>query len=280
MKFGISTCSIDRQEKPIIQNLNIFKNAGFNLLEMDAHDYSSFPYKSGEFIGNLKNRLKELEISIHSIHAPFHNSISTPHIKERKSGVDDIIELMECTLPLAEEKPGKIFLVIHPGEHLTKTKAEDQFGYCLESLSKILESPNANYYHICIENMLSSHFGGKSLELLALINTLKGKRISVCLDTSHCVYDSNPERFLEEVFDNLATTHISGNYHQSHGEFHAIPMTLKHTQVNWEHFFKRLSQRLDTIIFELNKPYFLDNDIYLKMVNACIEQVERYISYS
>lgn len=297
MKFGISTCSIDRMGLRIDSQLETFREAGFNILEMDSYIYSSFPHHSQEFIDELTRKAEASGITIHSIHAPFHHTISHPEAGERKQGIDDILALMKNCEPLVKgDEPGREresaviktgaavnatgripFLVIHPGHYLTTTPAKDQFRFCLESLREILNSPYADYYHVCIENMLSSHFGAKSSELLSLINHLKqeGKNVSICLDTSHCVYDSNPEQFLEDVFDHLATTHISDNYHQSAGEFHAIPMTLKHSRTNWTNFFRRLSQRLDTIIFELNKPHFLNNDIYLEMTALCARQIER-----
>lgn len=308
MKYGISTCSIDRMDLRVDRQLETFREAGFSILEMDSYIDSSFPHHSPGFIDELKVKVEELGIAIHSIHAPFHHAISHPDRDERRLGIDAILELMKNCTPLVKKResadeadPGRgsvgggesaglktgatggaagvPCLVIHPGHHLTTTPAKEQFGHCLESLREILDSPYAPNYHICIENMLSSHFGAKSSELLSLVRKLsdEGKRISICLDTSHCVYDSNPEEFLEDVFDHLGTTHISDNYHQSAGEFHAIPMTLKHSRTNWANFFRRLSQRLDTIIFELNKPYFLNNDIYLGMAGFCVKQIERYL---
>lgn len=287
MKYGISTCSIDRMDLRVDRQLETFRDGGFSILEMDSYIESSFPHHSPEFIDELKAKVEELGITIHSIHAPFHHAISHPDPGERRLGIDAILALMKNCVPLVikgesadEADPGRVpFLIIHPGHHLSDTAANDQFRYCLESLREILDSPYSPYYHICIENMLSSHFGAKSSELLSLVRKLRdeGKRISICLDTSHCVYDSNPEEFLEDVFDHLATTHISDNYHQSAGEFHAIPMTLIHSRTNWANFFLRLSQRLDTIIFELNKPNFLHNDIYLGMAGLCAKQIERYL---
>ena len=297
MKYGLSTCSIDRMNLRLDKQLETFVNAGFSILEMDSYIESSFPHHSPEFIDELKVKVNELGITIHSIHAPFHHAISHPEPGERRLGIDAILELMKNCVPLVTGSSAlqsgefddranpnfstkkRPFLVIHPGHHLTTTPAKEQFIHCLESLREILDSPYSPYYHICIENMLSSHFGAKSSELLSLVRKLReeGKHISICLDTSHCVYDSNPEEFLEDVFDHLATTHISDNYHQSAGEFHAIPMTLKHSRTNWANFFRRLSQRLDTIIFELNKPYFLNNDIYLGMAGLCVKQIERYL---
>jgi len=277
MKIGISTCSINHGNDTILDNLEIFKNAGFDILELDAHDRIAFPYNNAGFIRELNVKIDSLGMEIHSFHAPFHNSISDPDPGIRKMGVDEIRKLMECLSPLIESAPntsGK-FLVIHPGHHISRTPVSEQFQNCLGSLKKILDSPLSSRFHICIENMLSSHFGGKSSELLELVARLNN-RISICLDTSHSVYDSAPEQFLEDVFGHLATTHISDNYNQSHGEFHAIPMTLKHSRINWRHFFHRVSQRLDRIILELNKPPFIGNAIYMEMAAVAMKQVERY----
>jgi len=216
-------------------------------------------------------------MGLHSIHAPFHNSISGPEPFIRKRGMEDVLNIMRDSVPLIKNRERDLFIIIHPGHHISRTPAHTQFQNCLESLKLILESPLSSGFHICIENMLSSHFGGKSSELLGLISNFEEHRISICLDTCHSVYDSTPLNFLDEVFPHVTTVHISDNYHQSQGEFHAVPMTLKHSRIRWRQFFRKLSSKLDTIIIEINKPPEIDVDLYLEMARISTVQIERFI---
>jgi sugar phosphate isomerase/epimerase len=216
-------------------------------------------------------------MKIHSIHAPFSLSIADPDEGVRHAAVRDILRVMENSIPLIQNRRKDVYLVIHPGHHIVRTAAEEQFEYCLESLNEILDSPFASEYHVCIENMLSSHFGGKAEELIEIIEKLKNYRVSICLDTSHSVYDSSPEQFLEEVFPYLETVHISDNFNQPFGEFHGIPMTLIHSKINWKHFFGRLRQKINTSILEIRKPTCLDNDIFLDIDQIIIKQIKRFI---
>lgn len=277
MDFGISTSFLWTEESPVTLFLEKIKQAGFDLLEFDAHTNAGFPHTSTQFIGELKQKLQKLGMIINSIHAPYHNSISSPDKIERDEGINDIIRLMEKAMPLLENCSEPVSIVIHPGHHLSRTPKEVQFACCRESLGKILNSPVSNNYRICIENMLSSHFGAKAEELIGLIKSLGEENLFICLDTSHAVYDGCPEKLMNDVFPHIATTHISDNFNQPLGEFHAIPMTLVHSKINWPYLFNRISEKLDRIMFELIRPDNLDLDVFLKIARLSAQQADRFI---
>ncbi|MFP4496615.1 MAG: sugar phosphate isomerase/epimerase family protein [Vulcanimicrobiota bacterium] len=276
MEVGVSTCCVDTGENTIIDHLVDIKKAGFNIIEIDGHNYSSFPYLENEFIENLKKVLLRLKIRINSIHAPFHLSITDPDKNIREEAIATILKFLHCIKPL-EELTEKGFLIIHPGHHLTRTPAHIQQMLCLESLKIILENNPLSRLKPSVENMLSSHYGGKASELKLMVETFGKNRLSICLDTSHSVYDSNPVDFLSVVEPYISTTHLSDNYNQSRGEFHAIPMTLKHSCINWLVLMKELTGKLDTLIFELNKPYYLDNFTFLKMARLAADRLKDFI---
>lgn len=277
MNIGISTCSLETGGGNMSGLLKGILDAGFDTVEIDAHHYHAFPHGDQGFITRLADTVSSLGMRVNSIHTPFHHSISSPDFSVRDKGVDDIIQLMENSRPLADSLQLKPFLVIHPGHHLTDTPAHDQAKFCRESLEKILKAPAASSYRPCIENMLSSHYGGKASELKEVVDGLGRDRLGICLDTSHSVYDSTPEGFLEDVFNYLETTHISDNFNQSTGEFHAPPMALRYSRVDWPAFLRNIAHRLDTLILEVIRPPFLDNDIFLKMARLSAEQMRRYL---
>jgi sugar phosphate isomerase/epimerase len=278
MKFGISTSSLGLHGEDALTHLEIIAKSGFSLAEVDCHSVHSFQAEREGFIDSFREKSRKLKVAIHSLHAPFHRCIADPDRRVRQEGVGDILRLMEAAIPLFEGRKNRPFLVIHPGHHLNRTHPREQLQYSIESLEALLDSPLCSHYRICIENMLSSHFGGKAQELLAIIRHIGEENISICLDTSHAVYDSTPEAFLEDVLPYLATTHVSDNYHQPDGEFHAIPITLLHSRIDWRGFFLRLSQKLDTAILELHRPPAMDCDLFLEAARLSIKQISRFLS--
>lgn len=279
MKIGISTGVIKLYDKPLYEYLSMLKSCGFSVVELDAHNHHSFPYRDSQFIKLLTHRLICEDIYVHSIHAPFHFSFADPDPRVRKQGIKETLILMEGILPLLEELSLKPYLVIHPGHHLTRTSSYEQECCLLESLYSLFSNSLSSKFNFVIENMLSSHFGAKTEELLRIISKVRPNLLGVCFDSSHCVYDSSPQDFIEELGIHIKTTHISDNYHQPHGEFHAIPMTLRHSRIQWKELFTALSRKLDTIIFELIPPNYWDNDIYIKMAQLSAEQAFRLIEH-
>lgn len=269
LRYGISTGSFKRPGETIIDDIQLLRDSPFEFVELSGGDLR-FP--------NLNKTIRALGLSINSIHAPFHHPISDPDEDVRKEGVKDVIRLMNDALPFIEDVERPLPVVIHPGHHLEKTERSVQLAACLKSLTQILDDPISSRFHLCLENMLSSHFCGRSEDLLRLIDALGGDDVSICLDTSHSVYDSSPIDFFEDIFPFLATTHISDNYHQAHGEFHAIPMTLLHSKVDWPRFFHKISQKVDRVIFELNRPNFLEPDLFLKMAGVSAKQIDRFLA--
>jgi sugar phosphate isomerase/epimerase len=275
MKYGISTICLE-SETAVTDNLQIPAEAGISIIELNADNYQSFPLEDPAFMPSLTQKIQQLRLTVNSIHSPIHNSISDPDPAARSRAVNDIINTMEKCLPLADGTENPIRIIVHPGHHLSRTPGHIQFGHCIESLRAVLNAPVTARYRICIENMLSSHFGGKPEDIVSLITQLPAGTAGVCLDTSHSVYDSSPEVFLEAVFPYLETTHLSDNFHQSAGEYHAIPMTIRHSRIDWKKLMNRLEQKLDTIIFELIRPPLLDMDIFTRMFKCSIEQIERW----
>ncbi|MCE1248411.1 MAG: sugar phosphate isomerase/epimerase [Firmicutes bacterium] len=277
MKYGISAICYE-SGVPITKNLHIPAREGISIIELNADKPSAFPLEDPAFIPSLKAEIVRLGITVNSIHSPIHNSISDPNPAVRNQGVDEIIHTMEQCIPIAELFTTPVKVIIHPGHHTARTSNYIQAEYCFESLGKILTHPVSQNYRICVENMLSSHFGGRPGEIVDIIKKFPQGAIGACLDTSHSVYDSSPEEFLDAVFPWLETTHISDNFNQSAGEYHAIPFTIRHSKVNWEQFFRKLSTRLDTAVFEVIRPRQVDMDIFTRMFKCSLEQIERWIN--
>ena len=214
---------------------------------------------------------------VHSVHSPFKASIADPDSETRSYVIGQMLLLMRNLVPLVREQRSDIHFIIHPGHHKTRTPVHEQFPLCLDSIRELLDSHLSNHYSICIENMLSSHFGGHEPELMAILENLKGEKVSLCLDTSHAVYDSTPLDMLNKLYPYLATAHISDNYNQHHGEFHALPMSLIHSKIRWKEVFSRLAGKMEAVVLELIKPAHLDNDIFLKLARLCALQGERLL---
>ncbi len=272
MKIGISTSFFWKASDRIIEHLEKIKRSGFETIELDCHNM--YHHMTPELAKRISDILKSGDISISSVHMPYQFPISSPDEKDFSAALASYEHLIEDIFPYFQKNftEGPV-LVFHPGVHADRISRDRQMK-CFEKAVLRLDKavPDDGRFVIAFENMLTSHFGCSKTELDAILSlarsVFKVSKTGICFDSCHCSYDHPAHDFLEKIAGEVVSTHLSDNYKQSDGEFHAIPMSLIHSRIDWRKVISILDGRLQTAIFELSKPPQVRSETYLKMAKA------------
>jgi len=283
MKIGISTSFFWKASDRIIEHLEKIKKSGFEIIELDCHNM--YHHITPELAKRISDILKSGDISISSIHMPYQFPISSPDEKDFSAALLSYEHLIEDIFPYFQknfvESP---VLVFHPGVHADRISRDKQMK-CFEKAILRMNSAVADdgRFVIAFENMLTSHFGCSKTELDAILSlarcVFKKSKTGICFDSCHCSYDHPAHDFLEKIADDVVSTHLSDNYKQSDGEFHAIPMSLIHSGIDWRKIVSILDGRLATAIFELSKPPQIRSETYLKMAKAVADDLLIHLTH-
>lgn len=241
MKIGVSTGLFNDYD--LVNLLPILKRTGFNVIEVgtgtpewNSHSYvkeydketingliqrlQTFRLKIHSL--NLREKLKDEGIEVHSLHTSFGNGldISSPDEDIRLTGVSEV----KKNIDLLSFLDGRI-AIIHPGGHLFNVNDNEERKRRLQksalSLKEILEYAQEKGIKIAVENLLPHLVCGYAHEMLDLIERFDSANIGICFDSSHANLAENPQEVLRKFTKKLFTVHISDN----HGQYdeHLIP---------------------------------------------------------
>lgn len=255
--------------------------AGFGLLELDAHNlYNHLTAGLAVSVADgLKNSGPPLTVS--SVHMPYLYPLASPSKSARASAVKSFARTVETLIGAIESSCLKpLTLVFHPGINT------DKIPYAVQksAIEEGIKATGALFgsdrrFRLAFENMLSSHFAA-TIEDILFIADLAASYCSVetgvCFDSCHAAYDYNAHEFLENIIGRVIAVHLSDNYNQSCGEFHAIPMSLIHSKIDWRRVAELLSNKLDIMTLELSKPPAISFGACLKMAKAAADELEGF----
>jgi|GEM_PF-4760158 len=282
MKIGISTSIFWKTPTDISNCFAVIKKAGFDFVELDCHNL--FNHISSSSVQKIKNALRETDLKVSSAHMPYFYPLSSPEAGVRKSAVKSYKKTID-------EFINKIFefsyiadsltLVFHPGVGTEKIERESQQTGIEKGIKELYDAIGSDArFKLAFENMLSSHFGSKPEELnfiAGVMNSFNENNSGLCFDSCHAAYDYAPHDFLESIIENVVSTHLSDNYRQSEGEFHAVPMSIIHSKTNWKKISALLSNKIECAIIELSKPPAISFDAYLKMAKISADELAKNI---
>ncbi len=282
MKTAVSTSIFWKSAHPAGLYFNDITGAGFDCIELDAHNI--FGRLTDKFANALAGYLKETPrpLKISSIHMPYTYPISSPSKSTRENAVKSFAKIIEIII--AKLEPFSIMplkLVFHPGVDCGKIPYESQKRSVEEGIKKIGALIKSDHrFEAAFENMLSSHFASSAADIIdiaAMAKTYISPGSGLCFDSCHASYDNLAHEFLEKIIDEVITVHLSDNYNQPHGEFHAIPMSVIHSKIDWRRIARSLSARLEIMTLELSKPPAVSYPAYLKMAKIAAAELESFI---
>ncbi len=281
MKTSISTSLFWKSASPPGGYFDEIAGAGFDFIELDAHNI--FGRLSVNFTASLAASLQDgpRPLKVSSVHMPYTFPISSPSKSARASAIKSFsktIEMLIDKIEYSSLRPLK--LVFHPGVHCDKIPYDAQKKAIEAGIKEIGALIGGDCrFAPAFENMLSSHFASSPadiLEIAAMTKAYISPAGGICFDSCHAAYDNLSHEFLEKIINKVITVHLSDNYNQPHGEFHAIPMSVIHSKINWRRIIELLAGRLEIMTLELSKPPVISYNAYLKMAKTAADELESF----
>lgn len=240
MEIGISTGFL--YNKSIYEVLPLIKDAGFTAIEVWAsapHDgkYIHFNWHEKHDIEELFNRSRDTGLKIHSLHAPFSDTLNIAAIDEnmRKNAVSETIRAMEALKNL-----GGSILTVHPASDEGQPHERGKgFAQSRRSLEEIAAFAREMGLQIALENQLPHILGGDVPTLLSLIEGFPRDLAGICFDTSHAnlIHSQSVDNTFRQVAELVKALHISDN--TGRHDDHSAP---GEGIINWPPFIHALRQ--------------------------------------
>ena len=259
--------------------------AGFDLIELDAHNL--FNHLTAGFAASVADGLKNSgpPLTVSSVHMPYLYPLSSPSKSARASAVKSYARTVETLIGAIEANSLKpLTLVFHPGINTDKISYSDQKSAIEEGIKATGALFGSDRrFRLAFENMLSSHFAATAEDILFVADLAAAScsvETGVCFDSCHAAYDNNAHEFLEKIIGRVIAVHLSDNYNQPSGEFHAIPMSLIHSKIDWRRVSELLNNKIDIMTLELSKPPAISFGVYLKMAKAAADELEGFAAHA
>jgi len=276
MKPAISTSLFWKGAFAIDGCFSDIAGAGFKFIELDAHNI--FSHLSPGFIKKASAALECSGLIIASVHMPYLYPISSPSKSSRASAVKSFARTLDSFIAKVERlclKPLK--LIFHPGVSVEKIPYAVQKNSICCGIKEIgTLFANDGRFELAFENMLSSHFAATAEDLKYIAEQAEADiliKTGICFDSCHAAYDNLPHEFLSAISSRVICSHLSDNYNQPDGEFHAIPMSVIHSKIDWKKIMGILKDRTEIFTLELSKPHTISHAAYLKMAKISADEM-------
>lgn len=243
IELGISTGYF--YEKSIFDILQIIKSCGFNTIELwtgpeKYGQYTHFDWHCEENCVRLKKIIKELNLKVYSIHAPYSKTLDISLLNEELNE-KTIKEILKIII-IAKFFDVK-YLILHTSEqeknNLTPEQTLASLNRIKKNLGIILAQAKEFNIIVDLETQLPHLLTGDPNVLLNLIENFPNDLCGICLDTGHSFL--NKDFTLTETFnilkDRIHTFHLqdnNGNY-----DDHLMP---GNGAINWQDFFSQIKK--------------------------------------
>lgn len=246
VQLGISTGLF--HDHDLITHLPVIKEAGFEVIEvcLDTMEWgqrntmegnnSQFFMKEGLEIWqqkihsyNLRNKLREYGVYVHSLHLPVFPELDIASLHER-TRVHAIWEFKKG-IDVLDYLGGEI-AIVHPSMQPFDLNNYDEkcrrLAKCRESMLELLAYSKSKNIKLAVENLLPHLLGGRSEDLNRLVDELAATNLGICFDSSHANLAQDPAQVLKDFNKRVISVHLSDN----HGQYddHLIPGAGK---INW-----------------------------------------------
>ncbi len=208
LAVGLSTGSFWRTR--VFDCLEPICDAGFRKIEISSSP-THLDYHDRAACAAAAARIRELELEVHSFHAPFADriDISALDAGQRDGAVREICRAAEAAATL-----GARFFVLHPGPETTGVPREerlDRMDCAAEALDRIARRAAELGVGLALENMLPHLFAGHVRELLWLLGALASTDVGICLDTGHAFLSRDLRHVAHKLSGHLWMVHASDN---------------------------------------------------------------------
>lgn len=281
MKISVSTSLFWKSASSPFDCFGAIARAGFSSIELDAHNL--FQHLTKGFADSIAAAVASCEpgVSVASVHMPYLYPMSSPSRSARASAVKSYARTVEALINRIEGYcANPLTLVFHPGVGVDRIPYSEQKKAVEAGIAETAALFGGDRrFRLAFENMLSSHFASTvedSLFVADLAAAASPLETGICFDSCHAAYDNAAHEFLEKIVGRVVAAHLSDNYNQPDGEFHAIPMSVLHSKIDWRRVAAILAGRDFTPALELSKPPAISFQAYLKMAKAAAEELESF----
>lgn len=205
MRVGVSTASFYPKVNTE-ETLDIMKVLGFNLCEIFLETESEL---SKEYVKNLSEKSKKLEIDVYSVHAfssTFEPFLFDAYERRRKDMESNFIKICEAANML-----GAKYYTFHGIKGIPSSISITDVVRQLDNLCEIAESYKVN---ISLENV--SRCKGSNIEFLEYIQKKMSKKIYYTLDLKQARrIKKDPLEYLKIYGENIRNVHINDGNNDS-----------------------------------------------------------------
>lgn len=205
MKWTLSLSSGIAYTRPLSDLLAPVRQAGFSRMQVTAAP-GHFDYRNNERVLSLRREMDRLGIRTTSMHAPYGGKadLSSLHESNRVAAVAEIERSADALVSLG----GKV-LVLHAG-----TEDEDARPQWRIRLSQSRASL-ARLYAYCrklglvlaVEDMLAHLVGGRTEEVLWVMESLPREGAGICLDIGHSYLTGELLHRVKQFGDRIVMVH-------------------------------------------------------------------------
>jgi sugar phosphate isomerase/epimerase len=215
---GLSTGIAYRH--PIEQVLPVVAEAGFRVLEVSTAP-SHLDLDDAPRLRALKERVGDLGLRVHSLHAPFGHDVNltSPDLAQREQA---LVRLQRAADVLCLLNPAGLY-VIHPGgeDQRWVWEREARLRLSVEGLTRVWQACRGRGLTLVVETPLPHLLGGQPDDFAWLLERLPQEGLGVCVDTSHCSLGG----FLFEALEALRgrLVHVQASDNRGHTDDHLPP---------------------------------------------------------
>jgi sugar phosphate isomerase/epimerase len=204
------------------------------VIEICSHpghlDYHDLP-----LVRRAAATIRTLGLKAHSFHAPFAETIDITSLDEdaRAAAREELMRAAEAA-SILEAK----YFVVHPGPEKTAFPEHERFDRLRNAagvLDEVYRHCGSLGVNLVLENMLPHLFAGRVENLLWILETLKDRRIGICVDTGHGHLGCNLPNVVQLSAGYLRLVHASDN--RGHRDDHLAPGD---GQINWQPLLRQL----------------------------------------
>jgi len=205
---------------PIEQVLPVIAGAGFRVIEMSTAP-SHVDLSDRRRLRDLKDRIADLGLRVHSLHAPFGHDVNltSPDPAQRQQALDRLIQAADV---LCAVNPGGLY-VIHPGgeDQRWVWERDARLALSVDGLTAVWSACQERGLMLVVETPLPHLLGGQPQDFAWILERLPGEGLGVCVDTSHCALGG----FLYEVMVSLRArlVHLQASDNRGHADDHLPP---------------------------------------------------------
>ncbi len=208
LPLGLSTGAFWRAN--LLDCLEPIREAGFRRIEV-ASSPSHLDFHDRSACAAAAQRIRALELEVHSFHAPFadHIDISALNSGRRDTAVREISRAAEAAAAV-----GARYFVLHPGPETSgvpRSERLDRMDCAVEALDRIAWRAGELGVSLVLENMLPHLFAGHVRDLLWLLGALASTNVGICLDTGHAFLSGDLHHVAHKLSGHLWMVHASDN---------------------------------------------------------------------